>query len=154
MPYRRGRPGGRAVGPMRTTVDKGGGGSKIGKILRTSFMDGPFLSTHTHTHTHTLSLSTHTLFPSTHTRSLHLFFSLYTYTVSLYLSGSSIKQNILSLCQGHPVPPKINTTNTVNKKTNIPTAIAKEPDCSRETVCRDRERECVERWRARDRETV
>ena len=26
---------------MRTTVDKGGGGAKIGKILRTSFMDGP-----------------------------------------------------------------------------------------------------------------
>ena len=30
--------GGRGVGSMRTS---GGGGSKIGKILRTSFMDGP-----------------------------------------------------------------------------------------------------------------
>ena len=32
---------GRGVGSMRTTADKGDGGSKIGKILRTSFMDGP-----------------------------------------------------------------------------------------------------------------
>ena len=34
-------PGGRGVGSMRTTADKGEGGSKIGKVLRTSFMDGP-----------------------------------------------------------------------------------------------------------------
>ena len=30
---------------MRTTADKGGGGSKIGKILRTSLMDGPLYVT-------------------------------------------------------------------------------------------------------------
>ena len=43
LPYGRGRPGeGRRVGSMQTTADKGGRGeSKIGKILRTSFMDGP-----------------------------------------------------------------------------------------------------------------
>ena len=34
-------PGGGWVGSMQTTADKGGGGSKIGKILQTSFMDGP-----------------------------------------------------------------------------------------------------------------
>ena len=64
---------------------------------------------------HTLSLSLHslhiqTLYISTHTHSLslyintfHLCFSLYAHTVTLYLFVSSIKQNILSLCQGHPI---------------------------------------------------
>ena len=33
--------GGRGVGLMRTAADKGGGGFKIGKILRTSFMYDP-----------------------------------------------------------------------------------------------------------------
>ena len=32
---------GRGVGSMRTDADKEGGGSKIGKILRTSFMYDP-----------------------------------------------------------------------------------------------------------------
>ena len=35
--------GGRGVGSMRTPADKGGRGSKINKILRTSFMDGPLV---------------------------------------------------------------------------------------------------------------
>ena len=122
-----------------------------------------FLSLHTHTlplslstHTHLL-LRTHKLCISLHT--LYLYLSLYkythslsmslhTYTVTLYLFVSSIKQNILSLCQGHPV---------LHKKTNIPKAIAKLKNlkCSRETgrqkrqsvcvcVCRDRECACRE----------
>ena len=33
------RPGG--IGSIRTLADKGGGGSKLGKILRTSFMYDP-----------------------------------------------------------------------------------------------------------------
>ena len=33
--------GSRGVGSNRTPADNGGGGSKIDKILRTSFMDGP-----------------------------------------------------------------------------------------------------------------
>ena len=36
--------GSRGVGSNRTPADNGGGASKIDKILRTSFMDGPLES--------------------------------------------------------------------------------------------------------------